>query len=141
MEVTVAGQSSNTVVFEYWTPASTKDYALLLPTFDINLASSSCQSYDGGGWELATWVTSQDLQNLITLCGTQTSPCYTQYKVDAGQHISVIDAHLMPSYFTFWEGTPLYTIGQNVMARWDEDFLHEQAAAGPMVYDSGAPAI
>jgi len=112
------------------TPASSFDYVLAPLTFNISFAVDSCSNYSDGSYTLATWKTNADLASIVSLCGTQSAPCFTQYKVESGQHISVIDGSLMPPYFGFWQGTPLYTVGKSVMVRNDISFLFEQQAAG-----------
>lgn len=94
-------------------------------------AKQHCESK---GLILATWTSEAELGDLIDTChlGEFNNPCFTQYKVNATTdgHDSIIDGSPMPSYFTYWSGSPLYTANRNVMVRWETELLYEQTAGG-----------
>ena len=109
------------------------EYQLSALAFNNTQTVQACVDYGDGSYTLATWRSEADLAAMITLCHTQGSPCFTQYKVDTGAHISIIDSSTMPSYYSYYQGNPLYTINKDIMIRPDLDFLYEHQAAGPAI--------
>jgi hypothetical protein len=112
-------------------PANT--YALGASTFNISLAQQNCEAL--GEYDLATWENAADLDVMISLChgSQQNVPCFTRFLVNdtADGHVSILDGSPMPDFPPeYWQGTPLFTLGKNVMVRWDLPVLYEQQDFG-----------
>jgi len=106
------------------------EYLVAQAAFNIADAVTKCDDHLDGTYTLATWESSDNLAAIIALCQTQSSFCFTQYKVDNGQHISEIDGSAMPSYFDFFQQPPDFVEGRSIMVRNSISFLVEHLAFG-----------